>query len=46
MRDGGALCGLGPVGADLFTPREGVLCLSMVQRTLLLSEYLASTAVT
>lgn len=42
----GALCGFGPVGVELFTPREGVLRLSMVQRTLLLSEYLASTAVT
>jgi len=40
----GVVCGLGPVGIELSTPREAVLRLSMVQRTLLLAEYLASTA--
>jgi len=31
------LCGMGPVGADLFTEREGVSRVSVVQRTLLLA---------
>ncbi len=35
------LCGVGPVARDLGTPHEAVLRLSLVQRTLLLSEFLA-----
>ena len=35
-----ALCGVGPVAADLFTSQEAVSRMSLVQRTLLLSQYL------
>ena len=35
------LCGLGPVARDLRTPQESVLRISLVQRTLLLAEFLA-----
>jgi D-alanine-D-alanine ligase len=37
-----ALCGMGPVGTALFTPHEALLRLSLVQRTLLLAEFLVS----
>ena len=39
------LCGLGPVGEELHTPHEAVERISLVQRTLLLTQYLAGTAV-
>ena len=35
------LCGIGPVARDLRTPDESVQRISLVQRTLLLAEYLA-----
>jgi D-alanine-D-alanine ligase len=37
------LCGVGPVARDLGTPHEAMQRISLVQRTLLLAEYLAST---
>lgn len=37
------VCGLGPVGIDLHTPKEAVPRISLVQRTLLLSQALART---
>lgn len=36
------LCGLAPMGTDLFTPRESVQRLSLIQRTLLLTEFLGT----
>jgi D-alanine-D-alanine ligase len=36
-----AVCGLGPVAKDLYTPREAVERISLLQRTLLLAEFLA-----
>jgi D-alanine-D-alanine ligase len=39
-----AVCGLGPVAKDLYTPREAVERISLLQRTLLLAEFLAKTA--
>ena len=39
-----AVCGLGPVTADRGTPDEAVQRISMVQRTLLLTEYLIGQA--
>lgn len=36
-----SLCGVGPVARDLGTPHEAVLRISLVQRTLLLAEFLA-----
>jgi len=39
-----ALCGLGPVARDLRTPQESVLRISLVQRTLLLTQFLVSRA--
>jgi D-alanine-D-alanine ligase len=36
-----AVCGLGPVAQDLYTPREAVERISLLQRTLLLAEFLA-----
>jgi hypothetical protein len=36
-----AVCGLGPVAKDLYTPRETVERISLLQRTLLLAEFLA-----
>jgi D-alanine-D-alanine ligase len=36
----GVLCGLGPVARDLQTPTEAIQRLSLVQRTLLLGEFL------
>jgi D-alanine-D-alanine ligase len=38
------LCGVGPVAGDLYTTREHVLRISLVQRTLLLSQYLLTLA--
>jgi D-alanine-D-alanine ligase len=38
--DTAALCGIGPVARDLGTPHESVLRISLVQRTLLLAQYL------
>jgi D-alanine-D-alanine ligase len=38
------LCGLGPVARDLRTPQESVLRISLVQRTLLLSQFLVARA--
>ena len=35
------LCGVGPVARELGTPHEAVLRISLVQRTLLLAEFLA-----
>jgi D-alanine-D-alanine ligase len=35
------VCGLGPVARDLYTPQEAVQRISLVQRTLLLSRFLA-----
>ena len=39
------VCGMGPVGEELYTPRETVQRISLVQRTLLLAGFLATTAV-
>jgi D-alanine-D-alanine ligase len=36
------LCGLGPVARELSTPNEAVQRISLVQRTLLLAEFLAN----
>jgi D-alanine-D-alanine ligase len=36
----GVICGAAPVGRDLYTPDEAVQRISIVQRTLLLSEFL------
>lgn len=36
------ICGVGPVATDLYTPREAVQRISLMQRTLLLAELLAS----
>jgi D-alanine-D-alanine ligase len=38
------LCGVGPVARDLGTPQESVLRISLVQRTLLLAEYLVDNS--
>lgn len=38
----GVLCGVGPVGRDLYTPNEAVERLSLMQRTLLLTRFLIS----
>lgn len=38
------ICGMGPVARDADTPQEAVLRLSLMQRTLLLAEYLAGHA--
>jgi len=35
------LCGLGPVARDTYTPDESVDRISLMQRTLLLAEFLA-----
>lgn len=37
----GVVCGLGPVAEDLYTPQESVLRISLIQRTLLLAQFLA-----
>jgi len=36
------ICGMGPVARDVDTPNEAVLRLSLMQRTLLLAQYLAT----
>jgi D-alanine-D-alanine ligase len=41
---GAATCGVGPVARDLVTPHESVLRLSLMQRTLLLAQYLSTQA--
>jgi D-alanine-D-alanine ligase len=38
------ICGLGPVARDVDTPQEAVLRLSLMQRTLLLAQYLSGQA--
>lgn len=38
----GVICGIGPVAQDLHTPHESIVRISMMQRTLLLSQYLLS----
>jgi D-alanine-D-alanine ligase len=38
------VCGLGPVARDLYTPHESVQRISLVQRTLLLAQFLAQGA--
>ena len=35
------VCGVGPVARDLYTPQEAVNRISLVQRTLLMAEFLA-----
>jgi D-alanine-D-alanine ligase len=35
------ICGIGPVARDLYTPREAVNRISLIQRTLLIAEFLA-----
>ncbi len=35
------VCGLGPVSKDLYTPQEGVSRSSLIQRTLLMAQFLA-----
>ncbi len=39
------LCGLGPVARDLRTPQESLLRISLVQRTLLLTQFLVARTV-
>jgi hypothetical protein len=36
----GVVCGIGPVSQDLYTPQESIKRLSLLQRTLLLSQFL------
>ena len=36
------ICGMGPVADQLYTPQESVLRISLIQRTLLLTQYLLS----
>jgi hypothetical protein len=36
----GVVCGVGPVARDLYTPAESVDRISLIQRTLLLAEFL------
>ena len=40
----GAVCGMGPVARDLYTPQEAVQRISILQRTLLLAEFLLKHA--
>jgi D-alanine-D-alanine ligase len=35
------VCGIGPVARDLYTPQESVNRISLIQRTLLIAEFLA-----
>lgn len=39
----GVVCGMGPVARDLYTPQEAVQRMSLIQRTLLLTEFLLRT---
>ena len=36
----GVVCGIGPVAQDLYTPQESINRISLVQRTLLLAQFL------
>ena len=36
----GVVCGIGPLGQDLYTPQESINRISLVQRTLLLAQFL------
>jgi D-alanine-D-alanine ligase len=38
------VCGLGPVAKDLYTSREAVSRISIVQRTLMMAQFLLNTA--
>jgi hypothetical protein len=38
----GAVCGVGPVARNVYTPEESVDRISLLQRTLLLAEFLAN----
>jgi D-alanine-D-alanine ligase len=40
----GVLCGVGPIGFDVDTPSEAIQRISMLQRTLLLAQFLAKQA--
>jgi D-alanine-D-alanine ligase len=40
----GVVCGAGPVGRDIYTPHESVDRTSLIQRTLLLAQYLLQQA--
>jgi D-alanine-D-alanine ligase len=40
LKGTGAVCGLGPVARNLYTPQEAVQRVSVLQRTLLLAEFL------
>ena len=37
------VCGMGPVADHLYSPQESVLRISLIQRTLLLTQYLLKT---
>ena len=37
------ICGMGPVADQLYTPQESILRISLIQRTLLLTQYLLQT---
>jgi D-alanine-D-alanine ligase len=39
----GVVCGMGPVARNLYTPQESVSRISLIQRTLLLAQYLLKT---
>jgi D-alanine-D-alanine ligase len=39
----GVVCGMGPVARELYTPQEAVQRMSLIQRTLLLAEFLQGT---
>ena len=39
----GALCGVGPIVRDLYTPQEAVQRISLLQRTLLLTQFLIAS---
>jgi D-alanine-D-alanine ligase len=39
-----AICGIGPIACNVDTPQEGVLRISLLQRALLLAQYLTSKA--
>jgi D-alanine-D-alanine ligase len=40
----GVVCGVGPVARNIYTPDEAVDRISLLQRTLLLAEFLRSNA--
>jgi D-alanine-D-alanine ligase len=42
----GVVCGLGPVARDIYTPQESVDRISLLQRTLLVAEFLMAKAQT